>query len=60
MMIGTNELNGEYQLVALPLSELGIAESILHTYEALDLVKNGPMFWRRKWILTADTHKYQA
>ena len=57
MMIGTNELNGEYQLVALPLSEIGIAESSLHTYEPLDLVKNGQMFCRREGILTADTHK---
>ena len=48
MMIGTNELNGEYQLVALPLSELGISESSVYTYEALDFVKIGPMFWRRK------------
>ena len=39
MMIGTNELNGEYQLVALPLSELAICESSVYTYEPVDFSK---------------------
>ena len=48
MMIGTNELNGEYQLVALPLSEIGIGESSVHPYKKLDLVENGEMLGLRE------------
>ena len=36
ILIRRIELNGEYQLVALPLIEIGIGESSVHPYKKLD------------------------